>query len=174
MKRPEPTLQERFFNADDIIVSKTDLKGRLVYVNDVFCSVGLYSEREVLGQPHAIVRHPDMPRAIFALLWQRIQAGREVFAYVKNMAKNGDYYWVLAHVTPSYTLAGEIDGYHSNRRKPQRAALAAIEPLYRDLLRLEAGGERKAGLQASLARLDAAMAEHGQGYDQFVLGLAVQ
>ena len=108
MARPEPTGKERTFSDDEIIVSKTDPKGRLTYVNDVFCKVGLYSEDELVGQPHSIVRHPDMPRSIFALLWERIRAGREIFAYVKNMAKNGDYYWVLAHVTPSYDGNGQI------------------------------------------------------------------
>src|SRR3546814_12599671 len=74
-----------------------------------------------------------MPRAVFALLWQRIQEGVEIFAYVKNMAKNGDFYWVLAHVTPSHDLQGRVDGYHSNRRLPGRNALAVIEPLYKRL-----------------------------------------
>lgn len=173
MKRPQPSGQERFFDPDEIIVSKTDLQGRLVYVNDVFCRVGLYREAEVLGQPHALVRHPDMPRAIFALLWQRIQQGEEIFAYVKNLARNGDHYWVLAHVTPSHDLDGAITGYHSNRRVPPRAALGSIEPLYRDLLRLEAAADRKAGLQASLAELQAHLARHGLGYDAYMLGLAV-
>jgi len=175
MKRPTPTSQERHFQEDELIVSKTDLKGRLTYVNDVFCSVGLYTEAEVLGQPHSILRHPDMPRAVFALLWQRIQDGREVFAFVKNLAKNGDFYWVLAHVTPSFTLAGEVDGYHSNRRKPHRSALAVIEPVYCELLRIEAASQdRRVGLRDSLARLDALLAENRQGYDEFVLGLATR
>src|SRR3546814_11575976 len=107
-----------------------------------------------------------MPRCIFALLWQRIQSGREIFAYVKNMAKNGDHYWVLAHVTPSYDGSGAIDGYHSNRRVPDRKALAAIEPLYRDLLATDqAAADRKAGLAARLAQLDALMQQKSIGYD---------
>src|SRR3546814_14386994 len=113
-----------------------------------------------------------MPRCIFALLWQRIQSGREIFAYVKNMAKNGDHYWVLAHVTPSYDGSGAIDGYHSNRRVPDRKALAAIEPLYRDLLATEtAAADRKAGLAASQAQLDALLQQKGIGYDEFVFSL---
>src|SRR3546814_11478743 len=75
-----------------------------------------------------------MPRCVFQLLWQTIDAGNEIFAYVKNMAKNGDYYWVFAHVTPSYDANGKIDSYHSNRRLPSQAALAQVEPLYRALL----------------------------------------
>lgn len=172
MARPVPTGKERSFSEDDIIVSKTDAKGRLTYVNDVFCAVGLYRESELIGQPHSIVRHPDMPRCIFALLWQRIQSGREIFAYVKNMAKNGDHYWVLAHVTPSYDGNGQIDGYHSNRRVPDRKALAVIEPLYRDLLATENGtADRKAGMAAGSAQLDALLQQKGIDYDEFVFSL---
>ncbi|MFC3675673.1 PAS domain-containing protein [Ferrovibrio xuzhouensis] len=172
MARPEPTGKERSFSENDIIVSKTDAKGRITYANKVFCDIGLYSEDELIGQPHSILRHPDMPRCIFALLWQRIQSGREIFAYVKNMAKNGDHYWVLAHVTPSYDGNGAIDGYHSNRRVPDRRALAAIEPLYRDLLATEkSAADRKAGLAASHAQLDALLQQKGIDYDEFVFSL---
>ena len=173
MKRPQPTARERSFSEHEIIVSKTDLKGRMTYVNDVFCKVGLYDEEELLGQPHSIVRHPDMPRAVFHLLWQRIQAGAEIFAYVKNMAKNGDHYWVLAHVTPSHDLQGTVDGYHSNRRLPGRNALAIIEPLYGRLLAEEQRhGDRRQGMQAGAALLQDVLRDHQQDYDEFVLGLA--
>lgn len=173
MQRPQPTRQEREFSPDEIIVSKTDLKGRLTYVNDVFCTVGLYEEDELLGQPHSIVRHPDMPRCVFHLLWERIQSGEEIFAYVKNMAKNGDFYWVLAHVTPSYDLQGNLDGYHSNRRVARREALARIEPIYRRLGAAEdAEHDRKAGLAQSRALLQQILAEQDASYDEFVLGLA--
>lgn len=123
MKRPEPTHQERTFSANEIIVSKTDPKGRPTYVNNVFCSVGLYEEAEVIGQPQSIARHPDMPRTVFAMLWEPIQAGAEIFACVKNMSKNGEFYWVLARVTPCFDLEGRLEGYHSNRRLPSRKAL---------------------------------------------------
>ncbi|MFC3675799.1 PAS domain-containing protein [Ferrovibrio xuzhouensis] len=173
MQRPQPTATERSFSEHEIIVSKTDLKGRMTYVNDVFCKVGLYEEEELLGQPHSILRHPDMPRAVFHLLWQRIQEGAEIFAYVKNMAKNGDFYWVLAHVTPSHDLQGKVDGYHSNRRLPGRNALAVIEPLYKRLLAEEQRqADRKLGMQAGAALLNDVLRERQQGYDEFVLGLA--
>jgi hypothetical protein len=140
----------------------------------VFCKVGLYEEEELLGQPHSVIRHPDMPRAVFHLLWQRLQAGEEIFAYVKNMAKNGDFYWVLAHVTPSRDLSGQITGYHSNRRLPDRAAIAVIEPLYRRLRGIEERHpDRKRGMQESVVLLEAALREQRQTYDEFVLGLAV-
>jgi len=121
----EPTNTEIFFEEDDIIVSKTDLKGRITYANQTFCRIAGYSEAELLGQPHSIIRHPDMPRAVFKLLWDTLVEGREIFAYVKNMAKNGIYYWVFAHVTPSYDDNRNVIVFHSStsrarsRRRPE-------------------------------------------------------
>jgi PAS domain S-box-containing protein len=133
-----PTDTEVFFDEDDIIVSKTDLKGRLTYVNETFCHIAGYVEQELIGQPHSVIRHPDMPRAVFKLLWDTIMEGREIFAYVKNMARSGDYYWVLAHVTPSYDANRKVIGYHSNRRVPNPAIVRnTIVPLYASVLREE-------------------------------------
>ncbi len=173
MLRPSPTQTERTFGDDEIIVSKTDTKGRILYANDVFCRVGQYAERELIGQPHSILRHPDMPRCVFQLLWEAITNGREIFAYVKNLAKSGDYYWVLAHVTPSYDKAGHIEGYHSNRRRPDAAAIRQIAPLYQALLEEERRhADRKQGQAAGVALLQKRLAERGQSYDEFVFTLA--
>lgn len=170
--RPTPTKTERQFGDDEIIVSKTDLKGRLAYVNDVFCRVGLYTERELIGQPHSIVRHPDMPRCVFQLLWQEIGAGREIFAYVKNMAKSGDYYWVFAHVTPSYDAAGKIIGYHSNRRVPPREAVNKAAALYAQLLAVESRYEdRKQGMQAGISTVLDLLKQNNISYGEFVFSL---
>ena len=87
-----PTNHERFFPDDEIIVSKTDLRGRITYVNETFMTVADFSEEELLGQPHSIIRHPDMPRCVFKLLWDTLQAKQEIFAFVKNMSRNGDFY----------------------------------------------------------------------------------
>ena len=92
MSRPTPTGREVSFATDEITVSKTDLHGRITYANDVFVRVSGYSERELLGAPHSILRHPAMPRSVFKLLWDTIGQGDEVFAYVLNLAKNGDAY----------------------------------------------------------------------------------
>ncbi|HEX3936215.1 MAG TPA: PAS domain-containing protein [Xanthobacteraceae bacterium] len=134
----QPTQKEVFFDADDIIVSKTDLKGRITYANQVFCHIAGYTQAELLGQPHSILRHPDMPRAVFKLLWDTVLAGREIFAYVKNITKSRDYYWVIAHVTPSYDANHKIIGFHSNRRVPDRSIIKnTIAPLYAEILREE-------------------------------------
>lgn len=172
MKRPQPTQRERRFDEGDIIVSKTDLKGRLTYANEVFCKVGLYTEGELIGQPHSILRHPDMPRAVFSLLWERIQGGGEIFAYVKNLAKSGDFYWVFAHVTPSYDADGKLSGYHSNRRVPDRRAVQAIEPIYRDLLAIEkANPDRQAGMREATRAMETLLQQQNMSYDEFVFSL---
>lgn len=133
-----PTKTEVFFHEPEIIVSKTDVKGRLTYVNQTFCKISSYSEAELIGQPHSCIRHPEMPRAVFKLLWDSLLAGREIFAYVKNITKHGDYYWVFAHVTPSHDEKHNVVGFHSNRRVPDRAVLEnTIIPLYSDILREE-------------------------------------
>ena len=174
MTRELPTTGvERFFDEDDIIVSKTDLKGRITYANRVFLEVAGYSERELLGAPHSIIRHPDMPRAVFKLLWDTIEAGKEIFAYVINRAKNGDHYWVYAHVTPSYGPTGEIVGYHSNRRVPDNDIVNnVIVPLYAQLREVErAHANAKEGMKASVDAVVALLGEKGVSYDEFVMSL---
>ncbi|WP_349367844.1 PAS domain-containing protein [Salinarimonas sp.] len=167
-----PTQVEVRFDASDIIVSKTDLKGRITYANRTFCAISGYDEAEVIGQPHAMIRHPDMPRAVFRLLWDAILEGREIFAYVKNMTRTGDHYWVFAHVTPSRDAERRVCGFHSNRRVPKREALAAVTPLYRELSSIEAAHRNaKEGLAASSARLRQLIADKGQTYDEFVFSL---
>lgn len=161
------------FATDEIIVSKTDLHGRITYANDVFVRVSGYTERELLGAPHSILRHPAMPRAVFKLLWDSIQARQEVFAYVLNLAKNGDAYWVFAHVTPSYDARGNQVGYHSNRRVPYGDALAKVKPLYEAVLKAEqAVPDRKASVETGMAMLRGLLAQHGVTYSQFVFSLS--
>ncbi len=167
-----PTNRERRFGEDEIIVSKTDAAGRITYANDVFLKVALYRENEVLGQPHSLVRHPDMPRCVFKLLWDQIRAGREIFAYVKNMAKNGDHYWVFAHVTPSFAGGDKVVGFHSNRRAPRPEAVAKIEPVYRKLVEIEnRHANRKDGMNAGFAAFCKLLQKHGVEYDEFVFSI---
>lgn len=171
--RVAPSGKERGFSAGELIVSKTDTKGRLTYVNDVFLTVSGFAEAELMGQPHSLIRHPEMPRCVFKLLWDTVSAGQELFAYVNNMAKNGDNYWVFAHVTPSLDQSGQIVGYHSNRRVPEPAALEKIKPLYRTLLAEESRhGDRKAGLEASHAMMLRAVEDAGfDSYGRFIFAI---
>lgn len=166
-----PTGVERTFGVDEIIVSKTDPQGRITYANPVFTRVCAYSESELLGKPHSIVRHPAMPRVVFQLLWDTIGAGREIFAYINNLAADGAHYWVLAHVTPSYR-DGRLVGYHSSRRLPERGAIAEVDRLYRTLLAAERGHARPAdAMAASGALLQTHLAERGQDYEEYVWSL---
>jgi PAS domain S-box-containing protein len=170
--RDQLTGTERTFDPDEFIVSKTDLTGRITYANQVFLKVAGYSEDEVLAQPHSLVRHPDMPRCVFQLLWDRIGEGKEIFAYVVNTAKNGDHYWVFAHVTPSFDEAGNVTGFHSNRRLPRAEQIEEVKPLYRQLCDIEEShADRKAGLEASKAALAEILRGKGVEYDEFVLTL---
>jgi PAS domain S-box-containing protein len=166
------TGKESFFDENEIIVSKSDLTGRITYCNDVFVRVSGYSESELLGQPHSILRHPDMPRSVFKLMWDTIQSGAECFAYVLNRTKAGDHYWVLAHVTPSYDKSGRMVGFHSSRRSPDAAGLEAIRAIYRDVLAAENRYESKrAQVEAGEQTLRAALDRQGMPYDEFIFSI---
>lgn len=164
-----PTGMERMFGADEVIVSKTDTKGRLTYCNDVFCRISAYPESDLIGQPHNIIRHPDMPRGVFKLLWDTLEQGREIFAYVVNLAADGAHYWVLAHVTPSTDATGHTVGYHSNRRLPAQGAIREVEPIYRTLLTQEATHARgPQAAAAGLGALERILSEQSTTYEEWV------
>lgn len=158
---------ELTFGNDEFIVSKTDLTGKITYGNELFIQISGYKESDILNQPHKILRHPDMPAVIFKLLWNRIKEGKEIFAYVKNKTKNDDYYWVFAHVTPSFDENRKISNYHSVRRKPTQKALDFIKPLYASLLQKERSG----GINASEDALQQLLKDKGMSYDEFILSL---
>lgn len=165
--------RELHFGKDEIIVSKTDLKGRITYANRVFMRLAGYEEKYLINAPHSLIRHPAMPRCVFKLLWDTLEAKKEIFAYVVNKAKNGDYYWVFAHVTPSFDGFGNVNGYHSNRRVPDRRVLdGTIIPLYRQLLAEEEKfANRKDGMNSAFNSLLALLKEKGVGYDELIFSL---
>ena len=163
--------RERVMREDDFLVSKTDLKGRITYGNRIFIEFSGYSEAELLGAQHNIVRHPDMPRGVFKFLWDTLQAKQECFAYVKNRSKDGGFYWVFANVTPSYAADGKVDGYFSVRRKPRASAIAAVTGLYRQMLEEENRVGSKDACGASLALLNNALAQQGVSYESFILSI---
>ncbi|MEQ8286262.1 PAS domain-containing protein [Thalassospira sp.] len=169
----QPSGKERHFKPEELIVSKTDLKGRITYANDVFLRLSDFTEKEVLGQPHSMIRHPDMPRCIFKLLWDEISAGKEIFAYVLNMGKKGDHYWVYAHVTPTFDARHQVMGYHSNRRVADPKILREkILPLYAELRKIEEGtNNRKDGMNAASKALAQKLADAGMAYDKFIQSL---
>jgi len=129
------------------IVSTTDTKGRITYVNPSFVEVSGFSEAELLGKAHNIVRHPDMPPEAFADLWQTLQAGRPWTGMVKNRRKNGDFYWVVANVVP-VRENGAVSGYMSVRTTPTREQAAAAEALY---ARFRAGEQGRLAIRGGRA-----------------------
>ena len=172
MKNPiTPTSVERVMREDDFIVSKTDLKGLITYGNRTFIEFSGYEESELLGVQHNIIRHPDMPRGVFKLLWDTIQGGRECFAYVKNLSKDGGFYWVFANVTPSYDLSGNPIGYFSVRRKPKESALKLISDVYRTMLEAEQKAGAKDAIAASSKLLNGLLAERNTSYEEFILAI---
>jgi PAS domain S-box-containing protein len=152
---------------NDFIVSKTDTKGRITYVNKIFMEMAEYEEEELLGKPHSIIRHPDMPKAVFKLLWDRIQNKEEIFAFVVNKTKKGNDYWVYANITASLDVSGNIIGYFSVRRKPSQSGIEAVKPLYREML----SAERSGGIAAGEKVLLDALQKAGVSYDEFVISI---
>ncbi len=123
---------EREFRDGETIVSKTDLKGAITYVNPYFCEMSGYGEQESLGQPHNYIRHPDMPAEAFADLWATLKKGKPWTGLVKNRCKNGDYYWVVANATP-IRENGQVVGYMSVRSKPDRVQVEAAAKIYQEI-----------------------------------------
>jgi len=167
-----PSGVERQFGDNELIVSKTDPKGIITYANSVFVRICGYREDELLGQPHNIVRHPDMPRSVFKLVWDTLESGQEIFAYVNNLAADGANYWVFAHMTPSYDRAGRLVGYHSNRRCPDRQAVRAADALYAQVRAAEKRQRRTPdAIAAGTEEFERRLGDLGQTYDQFVWDL---
>ena len=126
------TGQERTYSDDQKLISATDLKGKITYCNAAFVEVSGYSREELVGQPHNLVRHPDMPEEAFASMWAELQQGKPWMGMVKNRCKNGDHYWVNAYVTPVMS-GGEVVGFESVRSKPSRELVDRAERIYRDV-----------------------------------------
>ncbi|GGB90137.1 chemotaxis protein [Marinobacterium zhoushanense] len=169
--RVVPTNSEVRLSDDEFIVSKTDRRGIITYVNRTFMKISGYSEPELLGVQHNIIRHPDMPRGAFKLLWETLDQGKEFFAYVKNLCKDGSYYWVMANVTPDLNSEGEVVGYYSVRRKPSHAAIQAITPLYKEMLDIERAAGPKEGPQRAIAHLQGFCESQRCSYEELIWSL---
>ena len=152
---------------NDFIVSKTDPTGKITYCNKIFMDMAEYTEDELLGKPHSIVRHPDMPKAVFRYLWETIAKKEEVFAYVVNKTKKGNHYWVFTNVTASLDENGNIIGYYSVRRRPNPEALNTIIPLYKKMIEVE----KSEGVDASFKIITDILEEKGVSYDELIISL---
>ena len=166
-----PTQHEIVLEDRDIIVSKTDLKGRITYANRVFMRIANYPEKDLLLKQHNIVRHPDMPRGAFKLLWDTLEARQEFFGYVKNLTSDGHFYWVFANVTPDMDEQGRVVGYFSVRRKAKLSAVAIIQPIYQEMLEVEHRAGPVKAPAASVSFLSDKLKSLGTTYDRFILNL---
>jgi aerotaxis receptor len=131
MSKPTPT-DEAYTFSDGLIVSSTDLNGNITYGNRKFCTVSGYSKSELIGKNHNIIRHPDMPKIAFRQLWNTIKDGNEWTGIVKNLRKDGLYYWVYTHITP-VIKDGKLVGYSAARRPATKNEILEITPIYKDL-----------------------------------------
>jgi PAS domain S-box-containing protein len=166
-----PTDHERIMRDDDYIVSKSDAKGRVIYGNRIFIEFSGYTESELLGKQHNIIRHPDMPRGIFKLLWDTIQGKEECNAFLKNLSKDGGFYWVFANITPDFDSQGGIVGYTSVRRKPSAEGVKQFAEIYRKMIEIEHHTGARDACEASQRYLDDQLAQRKIGYAEFVLSL---
>ncbi|BCD61838.1 aerotaxis receptor [Nitratiruptor sp. YY08-26] len=142
----EPKNIESPFALDELFFSITDPKGIILTGNDVFQEVSKFDRDELIGKPHNIIRHPDMPRAIFKAVWDTIKAGKPFVGYVKNMAKDGSYYWVLAVIYPVVNEEGKIEKYISIRLKPSSKIFDLIPNLYKEILEVELKNDMESAL----------------------------
>jgi len=158
MTKPTPRDVEIKLDPKRYLVSETDLKGVITYGNDYFMEIAGYSKEEIIGESHNIIRHPDMPRIVFKLLWDTIQKGSNINAVVKNLAKDGRYYWVFTEFKiRRENGTGNIVGYLASRKSVSKHVVGVISELYKTLVEKEEEG----GMEASLEYLNAFLKEKG-------------
>jgi len=162
--RPIVLNEEIKFSKKKFIVSKTDLKGKIIFINKNFCEISGYSEAELIGVPHNILRHPDMPKAVFFLVWQSLLAGNKISGVVKNLAKDGRYYWVIADFEAKKDGEGNIVALTAFRRAAPDDVVETAEELYATMLAIE----KKHGMEKSLAYLEGFLEENNLTYNEFI------
>lgn len=165
INRPTPSDREVDWNKTKVLLSKTDIKGTILYANEAFIDVSGYDEHELIGQPHNVVRHPDMPKVIFKFLWDSIKSSENIHVVIKNMSKTGRYYWVVTDFKIIADGDGEIAGYFGTRKSvPEEIIVKFIEPLYKKLLHIE----EVSGLGASEDYLIGFLEERKKTYMEYI------
>ena len=130
-------IDEEYVYEGNVIISQTDLSGKITYANRMFCEISGYKNEELLGQPHNIIRHPDMPKEVFAKMWQTIQSGQVWNGLVKNLRKDGLYYWVDTEILPIRNNDDKITGYIAARKPASRKNILEVEEKYLKMLEAE-------------------------------------
>lgn len=168
-----PTSKEYSLNATELIVTKTDLKGNITYANETFLNISIFNEKDILAKPHNIIRHPDMPKAVFKLLWNTLKSGDEFFGIIKNMCSDGGYYWVFANVTPSYGADNEVIGYFSVRRKANPALVKIMSELYQTMCDVEKkASSTTSAIEQSTQVLQDFIKKQGVSYNEYLISFA--
>ncbi|CAA6810989.1 MAG: SIGNAL-TRANSDUCTION SENSOR PROTEIN-PAS/PAC domain [uncultured Sulfurovum sp.] len=165
--RPIVRDEEISFSKRKFIVSKTDIKGKIIFTNKNFSEISGYSEAELVGEPHNILRHPDMPRAVFFLVWKTLLAGNPISGVIKNLAKDGRYYWVIADLEAKKDANGNIIALTAFRRAAPQDVVDKVEELYTTMVSIE----KKHNMEKSLAYLEAYLEENNVNYHEFMDGL---
>lgn len=147
-----------------VIVSRTDLEGNIVYCNPTFLEVNSFKSSEIIKQPHSIVRHPDMPKTIFRIIWSIIKQGMPIQAVIKNQTNIGEYYWTLISIKPQKDRDNKVISYVSYGKQAPDAVIKKIEPLYRTLSEIE----YEVDVDTALQYLESHLAEEGMNYAQYM------
>ena len=162
--RPIVLNREVEFSKKKFIVSKTDIEGRITFVNKNFCDVSGYTATELMGVEHNVLRHPDMPKAIFYMIWKSLYAGMEISAVIKNLAKSGKYYWVITDFSMERDAKGNLKTFSSFNRIAPDHVTEVIEELYTEMIL----AEKRAGLEGSLLCLEECLGENEMSYNEFL------
>jgi len=157
-----PTDKEQEVRDIDVIISKGNIDGDITYANPIFFKLAGYEPAELLEKPHSIIRHPDMPKIIFKILWDNLHAGNDLHAFIKNLSKDGSFYWVYAFVRVATNPDGSFRNYVSTRKTMSKKAREVIEPLYAKLVEAEKGE-----VDNSLIILEEFLISQGASLDTF-------
>ena len=168
IERPTPIDREVQWDKTKTLISETDVKGTITNVNDVFCAVAHYSASELIGQPHNLIRHPDMPKLIFKLLWDNLKVGNNFVGVIKNLAKTGEYYWVVTDFEMRRDAMGNITHYIGRRKSvPEAAINNYLAPFYESLLKME----KRGGVELSSRFFKNYLTKQGRDYIDFVISI---
>ncbi len=168
--RPTPIDQEILIPDEEVLISVTDPKGIITEVNDVFCEVAGYSTEELVGASHNVIRHPDMPKVMFKIVWEHIKDRENVMALVKNLAKDGRYYWILTDFVTKVNASRQVVNYTAYRRPICKDVQNAIIPLYKALNAIE----DVAGMETSEKFLNEYLENKGMTYDEMIEDIIVK
>ena len=166
--RPIVLNKEVVFSKKKFIVSKTDTKGKITFVNKNFCDVSGYTATELIGVEHNVLRHPDMPKAIFYMIWKSLNSGREISAIIKNLSKSGKYYWLITDFSVERDSKGALKTFTSFNRIAPDYIREVIEELYSEMLL----AEKRGGIEWSLHYLEKFLEQRNMSYNDFLEDLA--